>query len=92
MSELIKKPFITEKNNLLAQHRTLVFKVDRKATKLDIKEHVERYFKVKVESINTSVGRGKIKRTRKGVSQPKYYKKAFVKLKEGEQISIFEGN
>ena len=92
MSQVIKKPLITEQTNLLAEKGIYVFKVSRQADKTLIKDHVERYFQVRVDSIKTSICRKKGKRTRVGVGRVKYWKKAFVRLKAGEKIAVFEGN
>lgn len=91
MSHIIKKPLITEKNSILAETGVYAFEVDRKASKTEIKSAVEKFFQVKVKSVNTLQCRDKMKRTRFGVSKPKYWKKAMVRLMPGEKISIFEG-
>lgn len=87
----IKKPLITEKNSLLAEQGVYVFEVDKKATKTEIKTAIEKYFRVKVESVNTSICRNRARRTKMGVGSVQHWKKAMVKLKEGEKISLFEG-
>jgi len=91
MSYVIKKPIITEKNNLLAEKGIYVFKVAKSSDKTAIKDHVERYFDVKVASVKTSICRKRARRRGRQEGKVKYWKKAFVKLKPGEQISIFEG-
>ena len=91
MLNIIKKPLITEKNTISNAMGVYVFEVDKKATKTDIKAAVEKSFRVKVESVNTAVCRGKSKRTKSGVKPPKYWKKALVKLVPGEKIALFEG-
>lgn len=91
MSHVIKKPLITEKNTI---HNTLgvyVFEVDRKSTKTEIKNAVEKSFRVKVDSVNTVICRGKQRRTRLGVAKVRRWKKAMVKLAPGEKIALFEG-
>jgi len=92
MSQIIKKPLLTEKNNLLASQNIYVFKVDRSVNKTQIKEHVEKYFDVKVQSVKTLICRGRAKRTRVGYGSVKYWKKAVVRLVQGETINLFEGN
>lgn len=91
MQYVIKKPLISEKNSVLAEKNIYVFEVEKKATKTEIKTAVEKMFKVKVASVNTSICRGRSKRTRLGLSKVKYWKKAMVKLKSGEKIALFEG-
>lgn len=92
MSHIIKKSLITEKSSFLAEKGIYVFEVSREADKNAIKDHVERYFKVKVQTVRTAIGRNRPKRTRFGAGRVRYWKKAFVRLKEGEKISAFEGS
>ena len=87
----IKRPLITEKNSLLAESGVYVFEVDKSATKSEVKSAVEKYFRVKVDAVRTSICRGRSRRTRLGQSKVKYWKKAMVKLAPGEKIKIFEG-
>lgn len=91
MYYVIKRPLVTEKNSILAEKGVYVFEVDTEANKDAIKSAVEKYFRVKVASVNTSICRGRMKRTAKGVSRPTKWKKALVKLKAGEKITLFEG-
>lgn len=91
MYYVIKRPLITEKNSLLAEQGVYVFEVTREATKVDIKKAVEKYFRVKVTSVNTAMCRGRAKRTKFGVGQAGAWKKAMVRLNKGEKISLFEG-
>ena len=92
MSYVIKKPLVTEKNNLKAEKGIYVFKVSKQADKKTIKDHVERYFNVKVASIKTAICRKRSRKVKRRKGQVKYWKKAFVRLKKGEQITVFEGN
>lgn len=91
MLEVIKKPLISEKLTILAESGIYGFEVDKNATKTQIKNTFEKNFDVKVESVRTIVCRGRSKRTAKGTTKAKYWKKALVKLKAGEKISLFEG-
>lgn len=91
MLSVIKRPLVTEKNTILNAMGVYVFEVDRKATKTDVKKAVEKSFQVKVDSVNTSVCRGRAKRTRHGKGKVNYWKKAMVKLLPGEKIALFEG-
>ena len=91
MYHVIKRPLVTEKNSVLAEQGVYAFEVERKATKTDIKNAVEKFFRVKVASVNTAVCRGRVKRTKFGVGQALTWKKALVRLKKGEKISLFEG-
>ncbi len=92
MYEIIKRPIITEKSAILSEdHKTYVFEVDRKATKDQVKQAVEKAFDVKVLSVKTMVSRGRWLKKYAKFGPPKYYKKAMVRLKDGQTISIFEG-
>ncbi len=83
---IIQKPILTEKSTNLNQFNQYSFKVNLKSNSLEIKNAIEKIFKVKVSKINTSIVRGKPK-TFKGTSgYKKNYKKAIVTLKEGQTI------
>jgi len=83
---IIQKPILTEKSTNLNQFNQYSFRVDLKATSLEIRNAIEKIFKVKVSKINTSIVRGK-RKTFKGVSgYKKNYKKAVLTLKEGQTI------
>jgi len=92
MSQLIKRPLLTEKNNKLATYNIYVFEVNRFADKMSIKKHIEKYFNVRVRSVQTAICRGRARRTRRGFGAVKYWKKAIVRLFEGEKIQLFEGS
>jgi large subunit ribosomal protein L23 len=90
--DVIKGPLITEKlDRAREKFRQYSFIVDKKATKVDVARAVESLFKVTVEGVRTNVVRGKIKRVGKSIGQRPNYKKAFVTLKEGDKIELFEG-
>jgi large subunit ribosomal protein L23 len=92
MLEVIKRPLVTEKLAGLAEDvRTYAFEVDRKATKPEIKKAIETGFGVKVESVRTLNTRGRWLKEYAKFGPPQYTKKALVRLKAGETISIFEG-
>lgn len=91
MKFAVKKPIVTEKTSILAEMGFYSFEVEKEATKTDIKAAVENYFEVKVDSVKTLICRGRSKRTAAGQSKPKYWKKALVKLKDGQKIKMFEG-
>ena len=91
MKQVIKAPLITEKNTYHNAAGVYVFEVDLKSSKTDVKAAVEKNFKVKVDSVRTSVCRGHAKQTKFGLTKVAYWKKAYVKLAEGEKIALFEG-
>jgi large subunit ribosomal protein L23 len=88
LDKIILKPIITEKSTELLKQNKYVFKVDKRANKIEIKKAIEKYFKVKVAKVNTLIQHGKYKRLRyKGGMTPDW-KKAIVTLKEGEVINL----
>lgn len=91
MKQIIKTPLITEKNTYHNAAGVYVFEVDLKSSKTEIKTAVEKNFKVKVDSVRTSICRGHAKYTKFGLTKVPYWKKAYVKLVEGEKIALFEG-
>ena len=87
--DVIKAPIITEKSSDLAQNNnTIVFSVDVKANKTQIKQAVEKIFNVKVEKVNTVNVKPKKKRVGRYVGKTNKVKKAIVKLKEGSSIEL----
>lgn len=92
MLNIIKRPLVSEKNALHSEtSNTYAFEVDRTATKEEIRKAVEVAFRVKVDSVRTMVCRGRYFRKQARLGAPKPWKKALVKLKQGEKISVFEG-
>ncbi len=92
IQDVVKRPLITEKaeRNREAAHQ-FAFEVHRDATKVQVKQAVEKLFNVHVLAVRTSVIRGKIKRVGRHAGQRPNWKKAFVTIKEGETIALFEG-
>ena len=86
--DIIKKPIITEKSAALADKNVIVFSVDPKANKTQIKQAVEAIFNVKVESVNTLNAPTKKKRVGRYVGRTNKVKKAIVKLAEGSSIEL----
>lgn len=86
---IIKAPIITEKTADLVQNQnTVVFSVDVKANKTQIKQAVEKIFNVEVLSVNTINVKPKKKRVGRYVGKTNRVKKAIVKLKEGSSIEL----
>ena len=86
--DVIKAPIITEKSSDLAKNNTIVFSVDVKANKTQIKQAVEKIFNVKVEKVNTVNVKPKKKRVGRYVGKTNKVKKAYVKLQEGSSIEL----
>ncbi len=89
--DILKRPVVTEKSTSLLQDNKYTFVVDPRANKTEIKQAVEKTFKVKVEKVNTMNVKGKIKRVRRIPGRTPDTKKAIVTLKKGDKIEIFEG-
>ncbi len=89
--DIILGPVITEKATNLSEQNKVVFKVRKTATKPQIKQAVEKLFDVKVESVNTLVRKGKVKRFKGTVGQQSDVKKAVVTLAEGHSIDVTTG-
>lgn len=85
--QILQKPIITEKSvDMKERARTLCFRVDRHATKTEIKQAVQTVFKVKIESVHVAVFRGKMRRRGRAFGYRPEWKKAYVKLKAGEKM------
>ena len=89
--DVIKKPLVTEKSATEKDaHNVVAFVVDRDANKIEIKQSVEKLFKVAVSSVKTVNVAGKTKRVGKNIGKRSNWKKAYVTLKEGSNIDFFE--
>jgi large subunit ribosomal protein L23 len=89
--DVIQKPLITEKSTVEKDSRGIVaFQVHRDANKLEIKEAVEKLFKIKVVDVNTINVAGKAKRFGKHFGKRSNWKKAYVTLKQGSSVDFFE--
>lgn len=89
--EVIKRPIISEKSAALTEVAgRYVFEVDPKATKPEIREAVERLFKVDVRRVHTAVMHGKVKRAGQFLKKRANWKKAIVTLGEGQKIDLFQ--
>jgi len=92
VQDVVKRPLITEKAERNREAaRQFAFEVHRDATKIQVKQAVEKLFSVHVLAVRTVVARGKVKRVGRSIGQRPNWKKAFVTLKAGETISLFEG-
>lgn len=92
ISKIITKPIITEKTTLLTvSENKYVFRVDIKASKGDIKKELKKLFDVDALDVKTMVMPGKRKRITgtRNFTKTSRWKKAIVRLKEGQKISLF---
>lgn len=91
ITEVLLAPHVSEKSTTIADKlRQHVFRVDRKAGKLEIKKAVEKLFNVKVESVRIVNIQGKNKAFQRQLGRRSDWKKAYVRLAEGHDIT-FEG-
>ena len=87
--QVLAGPHVSEKAAIVADaDNQYVFKVAVDATKSEIKESVEQLFKVKVENVTTLKVKGKVKRNRYGYSTKPTWKKAYVRLEQGQDIDF----
>jgi large subunit ribosomal protein L23 len=91
MYQTILSPLVTEKATALSEKNQVVFKVALDATKPEIKAAVEGLFGVKVLAVNTLIVKGKTKRFRGREGQRSDWKKAMVRLAEGQSIDLTTG-
>lgn len=85
--QVIRRPIITEKGlTAKDERRTLCFEVHPSASKTEVKEAVQKLFKVKVESVRTANFAGKLRRRGKTSGFRSDWKKAYVKLQAGEKM------
>ena len=90
--QVILAPVVSEKSTFVAdKNEQVIFRVANDATKPEIKAAVELLFKVEVESVQVSNVRGKEKRFGRFVGRRNNWKKAYVCLKEGQEINFAEG-
>ncbi len=89
--DVLIRPLITEKTSMMMQENKYAFQVALNANKVEIRQAVEQIFDVKVLSVNTVRVLGKIKRMGRTQGKRSDYKKAIVKLAEGQTIEFFEG-
>jgi large subunit ribosomal protein L23 len=89
--EVIRRPLITEKSTRLQEINDYAFEVASKATKKQVKDAVEKAFKVKVVKVNMLNVRGKEKRMGRRLIMTPSKKKAIVTLASGNKIQYFEG-
>jgi large subunit ribosomal protein L23 len=90
LTDVIRRPLVTEKTTILREDgRTVVFQVAVGANKTEIKRAIEKLLGSKVDSVRTSVSHGKFKRQGKFAGRRSDWKKAYVRLKDGEKLPEF---
>ena len=93
--EVIVRPVVTERSMELSTDESgkpqYAFIVSRDANKVEIKNAVEKLFNVSVSQVNTMNYRGKARRVGRHLGKRAAYKKAIVRLADGESIDVYEG-
>jgi large subunit ribosomal protein L23 len=90
LTDVIRRPLITEKTSIQREDgRTIVFEVAAAANKVQIKSAVEHLLGSKVDSVRTNIAHGKVKRQGRFAGRRSDWKKAYVKLREGQKIPEF---
>ena len=90
LTDVIRRPVITEKTTVMREDgRTIVFQVSRDANKVDIRRAVEQLLGSKVDTVRTSLAHGKIKRQGRFAGRRSDWKKAYIRLREGEKLPEF---
>lgn len=90
--QIIERPLLTEKSMDLSHVGKYTFRVAKDANKIEIRDAVEKIFKVKVAKVNTLIVKGKKRRMgRFPEGRTSDWKKAIVTLKPGQSITLFEG-
>lgn len=90
ITEVIRRPLVTEKTTTLREDgRTIVFEVARAANKIEIRRAIEQLLGAKVSDVRTANAYGKVKRQGKFVGRRSDWKKAYVKLRDGQKLPDF---
>ena len=89
LAQVLVAPIVSEKATAVAEkNNQLMFKVLRDATKPEIKAAVELLFKVEVESVQTVIQKGKVKKFGRSIGRRDHVKKAYVSLKAGQELNF----
>ncbi len=90
--EVVIRPVVTERSTELGEEQNAyTFMVSKDANKIEIRHAVEKLFGVKVAGVRTLNYRGKWRRVGRSLGRRPSFKKAIVKLVEGERIDVYEG-
>ncbi len=90
LTDVIRRPLITEKTSILREDgKTIVFHVAVGANKIEIKAAIEHLLGAKVALVRTSISHGKVKRQGRFAGRRSDWKKAYVRLRDGEKMPEF---
>ena len=90
-NRIIRRPLVTEKSTLMRETgaNVIAFEVDPGANKIEVKDAIEELFKVKVEEVRLFNVKGTVKRMGRYAGKRRDWRKAYVRLKEGEKAPDF---
>lgn len=89
--EVLRRPLVTEKSTALQEQNKYAFEVAGEANKTQVKQAVEKAFRVKVRAVNVIAMHGKMRRVGRRSVMTAPWKKAVVTLQPGDKIEFFEG-
>lgn len=90
ITDVIRRPLVTEKTTILREDgRTIVFEVAASANKVEVRRAIEQLLGSKVASVRTSITHGKVKRQGRFEGRRSDWKKAYVRLRDGEKLPDF---
>jgi len=90
LTEVIRRPLVTEKTTVQREDgRTIVFEVAADANKVEVRQAIEHLLGTKVASIRTAIAHGKVKRQGRYSGRRPDWKKAYVRLRDGEKLPDF---
>jgi large subunit ribosomal protein L23 len=90
LTDVIRRPLITEKTSILREDgKTIVFHVAADANKIEIRRAIEHLLGAKVASVRTVIAHGKVKRQGRFSGRRSDWKKAYVRLRDGEKMPEF---
>jgi large subunit ribosomal protein L23 len=90
LTDVIRRPIVTEKTTTQREDgRTLAFEVAARATKVEIRQAIEQLLGTKVASVRTALVHGKLKRQGRFSGHRSDWKKAYVRLRDGERMPEF---
>ena len=92
LREVVRRPMLTEKSTVLREQlNQIMFEVDRRANKVEIRQAIEKIFNVKVTDVRTVNYEGKRRRAGRLMTKRSDWKKAYVTLAPGQKLDFFEG-
>lgn len=92
ITNVLRKPILTEKSYRAMSNNVFTFEVDRRANRTHVKKAFETIFEVKVANVNIINSKPKDKKVGKYLGKTSHVKKAIIKLKEGETLDLLGEN